>query len=346
MRILVTGGAGFVGSHLVKQLAERGEEVCVLVRSSTDRRNLCGCSVEYIEGDLRSPETLLEAVKGCQWVFHCAADYRLWSANPQEIYDSNVQGTRSLLEACRQAGAQRVVVTSSVAAVGIPGPRQPGSEDTPVSLNDMVGHYKRSKFLAEKVAMEAAQAGIPVVVVNPSTPIGDFDSKPTATGKIITDFLNGKMPAYVQTGLNLVDVRDVAKGHILAAERGKIGRRYILGGEDMTLKQILDSLAEISGLPRVNWQMPLWVAYAAAGADTFLCEKILHCAPHIPLEGVKMARKYMFFDWTRAREELGYQPGSAQEALKRAVQWFMDNGYAPITPKLAQVHKHSCLEKS
>ena len=340
MRILVTGGAGFVGSHLVKQLAERGDEVCVLVRPTTDRRNLDGYDLEYIEGDLRSYETLLNAVRGCQWVFHCAADYRLWAANPQELYDANVQGTRNLLEACRHAEVQRVIVTSSVAAVGIPGLRQSGDEDTPVCLNDMVGHYKRSKFLAEKAAMEAAQAGIPVVVVNPSTPIGDFDSKPTATGKIITDFLNGKMPAYVQTGLNLVDVRDVAKGHILAAERGRIGRRYILGGENMTLKQILDGLADISGLPRVNWEMPLWIAYTAAALDTLFCEKILRRAPHIPLEGVKMARKYMYFDWTRAERELGYQPGDASAALQRAVEWFMDNGYAPITPKMARIHKH------
>ncbi|MBQ7567636.1 NAD-dependent epimerase/dehydratase family protein [bacterium] len=333
MSVLVTGGAGFVGSHLVKLLLERGEEVRVLVRPTTDCRNLKGCQVQYAEGDLRNIGSLCQAVRGCRWVFHCAADYRLWAPNPQEIYEANVQGTINLLEACRQAETERIIVTSSVAAVGIPGPRQIGDEDTPVSLKDMVGHYKRSKFLGEQAAMSAARSGLPVVVVNPSTPIGDFDSKPTATGKIITDFLNGKMPAYVQTGLNLVDVRDVAYGHILAAERGQIGRRYILGGEDMTLKQILDSLSAISGLPKVEWEIPLWVAYGAACIDTFFCESLCHCAPHIPLDGVKMARKHMFFSWDRAKRELGYSPGSAQAALERAVQWYMDNGYAPITPQ-------------
>ncbi len=339
MKVLVTGGAGFVGSHIVRQLCGRGDEVRVLVRPSTDRRNLDGLPVEFAEGDLRMPQTLSDAVRGCTWVFHCAADYRLWASNPLEIYESNVKGTYNLLTACDQQRVEKVVVTSSVATVGIPGRLQSGNEDTPVSLKDMVGHYKRSKFMAERVAEMMSAGGTPVVIVNPSTPIGDFDSKPTATGKIITDYLNGKMPAYVQTGLNIVDVRDVARGHILAAEQGEIGRRYILGGENMTLKQILDCLAEISGLPRIEWEMPLWTAYAAAGADTFLCEKLLRRAPHIPLEGVKMARKYMYFDWTRARVELGYQPGSAAQALQRAVQWFMDNGYAPITPKMAQVHK-------
>ena len=325
-----------MGSHLVKLLLERGEHVRVLVRPTTDRSNLKGCAVEYCEGDLRRPNTLDAAVAGCRLVFHCAADYRLWTPNPQELYSANVDGTRNLLQACRKAGTERIVVTSSVAAVGIPGRKQVGDEDTPVALENMVGHYKRSKFLAEKVAMEAAKQGLPVVVVNPSTPIGDFDSKPTATGKIITDYLNGKMPAFVQTGLNLVDVRDVARGHILAAERGQVGRRYILGGVDLTLQQILDKLADISGLPKVTWEMPIIVAYLAASVDTFWCTKILHRAPHIPLEGVKMARKFMFFSWQRARQELGYEPGSVDEALTRAVAWFMANGYAPISPKMSQ----------
>ena len=336
MNVLVTGGAGFVGSHLVKLLVERGDKVRVLVRPSTDRSNLEGVPVEYAEGDLRQIESLRAAVAGCDWVFHCAADYRLWAPNPQELYDSNVEGTRLLLQACREAGTKRIIVTSSVAAVGIPGPRQAGNEDTPVSLDDMIGHYKRSKFLAERVAMEEAAKGLPVVVVNPSTPIGDFDNKPTDTGQIITRYLNGNMPAYVQTGLNLVDVRDVARGHILAAEKGQVGRRYILGGSDYTLKEILDALSEISGLPPVKWQIPLWMAYVAAVIDNFWCTKILRRAPHISLEGVKMAHKHMFFSWERAKNELGYQPGPPQEALERAVRWFMNNGYAPITPKMAE----------
>ncbi len=335
-----------MGSHLVKQLLERGDEVRVLVRPTSDRRNLEGCEVEYVEGDLRDVESLRHAVSGCQWVFHCAADYRLWAADPRELYHSNVDGTRNILLACSEAHVERIVVTSSVAAVGIPGPRQVGNEDTPVCLEDMVGHYKRSKFLAERVAMEAAQGGLPVVVVNPSTPIGDFDNKPTETGQIITRYLNGKMPAFVQTGLNLVDVRDVARGHILAAERGQIGRRYILGGQDLTLKEILDKLSAISGLPPVTVQLPLWFAYIVAWVDTMFCEYILHRAPHVPLDGVKMARKHMFFSWERAHRELGYEPGPVDAALLRAVRWFMDNGYAPFTPRLARDFEHRDGERA
>lgn len=337
MTVLVTGGSGFLGSHLVRLLLEEGQEVRVLVRHTSPPDNLTGLDVACIPGDLRESDSLDRAVRGCQQVFHCAADYRLWTPNPKDLYQVNVEGTRNLLEACRQAGVERVVVTSSVAAVGIPGDGMPGNEETPVSLRDMVGHYKRSKFMAEEVAMRFAAEGDPVVVVNPSTPVGPGDLKPTATGRIVTEFLNGRMPAYVQTGLNLVPVEDVALGHLLAARKGLPGRRYILGGQDMTLKEILDVLAEISGLAAPGLEIPLWVARCIAYVDTFLCAGLLRREPHVPVEGVRMAHKRMWFDSSRARTELGYQPGPVRPALERAVRWFVDHGYAPVPPRLKPV---------
>lgn len=337
MSVLVTGGTGFVGSHVVKLLLEKGEKVRVMARESSPRSNLEGCDVEYVIGDLRDKDSLVKATSGCRQVFHCAADYRLWVPNTDDLYKTNVDGTRNLLEACRQNSVEKTVVTSSVAAVGIPKDGTPGNEDTPVTVNDMIGHYKRSKFLAEQVAMKFAAEGDPVTVVNPSTPIGDHDIKPTDTGKIIADYLSGKMPAYVQTGLNLADVRDVARGHLLAAEKGKPGRRYILGGTDMTLKEILDVLSEISGLPPVKIEIPLWAAYIFGACDTFISGKLLHKAPRAPLDGVKMARKHMFFSCERAKKELGYEPGPARPALERAVRWFAENGYVPVPPALRDI---------
>lgn len=325
--ILVTGGAGFVGHHLVNKLLNRGAEVRVLVRRSTETRLLDGLDCRLVTGDLRDPESLKSAVKGCHEVFHCAADYRLWSADPQELYQSNVEGTRTLLQACADQGVEKVVYTSSVATLGIPKDR-PGTETTPVTLDDMVGHYKRSKFLAEEVARGFARQGLPVFIVNPSTPIGPGDAKPTQTGKIITDFLNGKMPAYVDTGLNLVAVEDVAEGHLLVAEKGRPGEPYILGGEDFTLKQILEALAELTGKPAPRIKMPLLVAELVAAADTFIEGTLLRRHPQVPLEGVKMARKKMFFDNSKACDELGFNPGPARQALARAVEWFLRWGYA------------------
>lgn len=334
MNVLVTGGSGFVGSHVVRLLAERGDHVRVLVRATSSPDNLAGLPVECVQGDLRDPDSLLRAVRGCQQVFHCAADYRLWTPDPADLYRANVDGTDALLKACRATGVERTVVTSSVAAVGIPKDGTPGHEDTPVSLQDMIGHYKRSKFLGEAVAMRYAAEGDPVVVVNPSTPVGPQDLKPTATGRIITDFLNGRMPAYVQTGLNLVAVEDVARGHLLAAERGVPGRRYILGCQDMTLKEILDMLADLSGLPAPTIQIPLWVAFLIACVDQFVSAGILRREPRVSIEAVRMARKKMWFDSTRARQELGYEPGPVRPALERAVRWFVDHGYAPVPPRL------------
>ena len=333
MTVLVTGGSGFVGSHLVRLLVEEGEEVRVLMRSTSPPDNLTGLPVACTPGDLRDAESLERAVRGCQQVFHCAADYRLWTPRPDELYRINVDGTENLLKACRAAEVERVVVTSSVAAVGIPADGTPGNEETPVTLEDMVGHYKRSKFLAEQVAMRFASEGDPVVVVNPSTPVGPGDLKPTATGRIVTDYLNGRMPAYVQTGLNLVPVEDVARGHLLAARQGRPGRRYILGGQDMTLKEILDLLAEITGLPAPGFEIPLWLATCLAHVDTFVSAGLLRREPRVPIEGVRMARKRMWFDSRRAREELGYQPGPVRPALERAVRWFVDHGHAPVPPR-------------
>lgn len=326
MCVFVTGGTGFVGSHLVRQLLQSGRKVRALVRPSSNLTNLDGLDIEYAQGDLRDLESLRAAVKNCDLVFHCAADYRLWAENTDELYESNVKGTENILQACRENGVARVVVTSSVAAVGLSKNGGPGNEDIPVALEDMIGHYKRSKFLAEHVALKAAKEGQDVVVVNPSTPIGDRDIKPTDTGKIITRFLNGQMPAYVNTGLNLVDVEDVCRGHILAAEKGKSGQRYILGGWDMTLQQILLELADITGLKAPQVELPLWFAYIVGAIDTFVCTK-MHKEPNVPLEGVKMARKLMYFSWRKAHEELGYEPKPIRPALERAVQWFIDNGY-------------------
>lgn len=334
MNVLVTGGSGFVGSHVVRLLVEAGDDVRVLVRSTSSPDNLSGLPVECVQGDLRDAESLVRAVRGCQRVFHCAADYRLWTRDPADLYRSNVEGTEALLRACRQAGVERTVVTSSVAAVGIPGDGTPGHEETPVALGDMIGHYKRSKFLGEQVAMRYAAEGDPVVVVNPSTPVGPGDLKPTATGRIVTDFLNGRMPAFVQTGLNLVAVEDVARGHLLAAERGVPGRRYILGCQDMTLQEILETLAEISGLRAPRIRIPLWVAFLVACVDEFVNATLLRREPRVSIEAVRMARKRMWFDSTRARRELGYAPGPVKPALERAVRWFVDHGYAPIPPRL------------
>lgn len=323
-----------MGSHLAKMLVEDGERVKVLVRSSSKLDNLLGVECEKVIGDLRDRDSLEKAVEGVELVYHCAADYRLWAPRIEDLYENNVNGTRNLLQACAAKRVSRAVVTSSVAAVGIPKGGGAGNEDTPVCLDDMIGHYKRTKFLAEREAFKAAGQGQDVVIVNPSTPIGDGDIKPTETGKIITRFLNGGMPAYVNTGLNLVDVSDVCRGHILAAQKGRSGRRYILGGYDMTLRDILETLADITGLKAPTAELPLWFAYVVGLVDTFVSTQVLHRAPGVPLEGVRMARKIMYFSWERAKNELGYQPGPVRGALERAVQWFIDHGYAPETPKV------------
>ena len=281
--------------------------------------------MERVTGDLRDPESLARAAQGCRYVFHVAADYRLWAKDPQELYRSNVDGTGNLLEAAERAGVERIVYTSTVGCIGMPQNRN-GNEDTAVSIDDMVGHYKRSKWLAEQVALEKARGGAPIVIVNPTAPIGDHDWKPTPTGKIIVDFLRNKLPAFVDTGLNLVDVRDTALGHLQAAEKGRVGERYILGCENLTLEVILRRLASIAGKPAPNLKVPYAVAYAAGVFSTAWAD-ITGRAPLAPLEGVRMARKKMFVSHEKAERELGYSPGPIDTALTRAVEWFRANGY-------------------
>ncbi len=329
MQVLVTGGGGFVGSHLVRALLARGHQVRVLARSPKSVEILRDQRFETAIGDLKDRSSLKAAVAGCQRVFHCAADYRLWSRNYRELYENNVDGTENLLKACKEQGVKDVVYTSSVAAIGIPKSGRPGEETTPVSLDDMIGHYKRSKFLAQQVAQDFAQ-DYPVFIVNPSTPIGSHDWKPTATGKIIVDFLNGKMPAFVDTGLNLVAVEDVVDGHLLAPDKGQPGRLYILGNQNMTLEQILQKLAALTQKKAPKVKLPYGFVYALAWAENFVTGTLLKREPYIPLEGVKMARKRMWFANDRAVKELGFRPTSVDLALQRAIDWYKAHGYAPL----------------
>jgi len=323
---LVTGGNGFVGAHVVRALLARGDRVRVLVRKGADRAALDGCDVEFALGDLRDRESIERAVAGCEEVYHVAADYRLWVPDPDAMYAANVDGTRNVIEAARRAGARRIVHTSTVGALGIPA-RGIGTEDTPVSIDDMVGPYKRSKFMAERVAVDAARDGAPVVIVNPSTPVGPLDLKPTPTGRIIVDFLNRRMPAFVDTGLNLADVEDVARGHLLAAEHGRVGEKYILGGENLTLKEMLDRLARLSGLPAPRVRLPYAVAFGFALGAEAVSRVLTHRAPRASLTEVRMSRKHMFFDSSKARRELGYLPGPVDNALARAIEFFRRSGF-------------------
>ena len=320
--VLVTGASGFLGWHVARQLVERRAEVRALCRPSSQVREL---PVQRVEGDLRDRDSLLRACSGCQIVFHVAADYRLWSRHPDELYASNVDGTRNLLEAAEQAGVERIVYTSTVGCIGMPQNRN-GDEQTPVSEADMTGHYKRSKWLAEQIALEKARAGLPVVIVNPTAPIGDHDWKPTPTGKIILDFMRNRLPAFVDTGLSLVDVQDTAMGHLLAAEHGVPGERYILGCENVTLQGILQRLAAITGRRAPRTKIPYSVAYAA-GLISSGWANLSGKEPGVPIEAVKMARKKMFVSHAKAQEKLGFHPRPVESALTRAVAWFRDNGY-------------------
>jgi dihydroflavonol-4-reductase len=321
--VLVTGASGFVGWHVARALLERGSAVRALVRPSSRLRELDG--VETVTGDLRDAPSLGRAAAGCELIYHVAADYRLWADDPREIYASNVDGTRNLLEAAREAGVRRVVYTSTVGCIGMPKDAL-GDETTPVALDDMAGPYKRSKFLAEQAALAAAADGLDVVIVNPTAPIGDHDVKPTPTGKIVVDFVKGGMPAYIDTGLNLVDVRDVAAGHLLAAERGKRGERYILGCENLTLEEIFGRLERVSGVKAPSRRVPYALAYAAGAATTGWAAVTGH-EPRAPLDAVRMARKKMWVSHAKAKDELGYAPGSVDGAIERAVAWFRSNGY-------------------
>lgn len=330
MTTLVTGASGFVGSHVARQLVAAGHSVRILVRRSSRLEFLDDLAADRVEGDLRDSASIARAMKGVRQVFHVAADYRLWVRDPQEIYDSNVGGTRRLLKAAAAEGVSRIVYTSTVATIAVCQPHGPGDalpdESTRATVDQMIGHYKRSKFLAEVEALKAAEAGLPVVIVNPTTPIGPGDWKPTPTGKIIVDFLNGRMPAYVDTGLNLAAVEDVAAGHLLAAERGRVGERYLLGARNMTLKQILEALAGITGRSAPRVRLPHAVALAAGYADEWF-SRLVGRDPRIPVEGVKMSRHRMFVATGKAERELGYAPGSVEAALARAVEWYQQHGY-------------------
>lgn len=326
MTTLVTGATGFVGSHVARQLLSSGSSVRVLVRPTSNLKLLEDLRVERVEGDLRDAASIERAMQGVRRVFHVAADYRLWTAHPEELYESNVTGTRRLIEAAQRAGVERVIYTSTVATIAVPRHGALPNEATESRIDEMIGHYKKSKFLAEKVAVDAAKAGAPVVIVNPTAPVGPGDWKPTPTGKIILDFLRGKMPAYVDTGLNVAAVEDVAAGHLLAAEKGRAGERYILGGRNMTLKEILDVLAAITGKRAPRVKLPHMVALAAGYADE-MYSRIAGREPQIPVEGVKMSRHKMFVESDKAARELGYKPGKIEAALERAVRWYEDNGY-------------------
>jgi dihydroflavonol-4-reductase len=327
MRAFVTGASGFVGTHVARLLEEQGAELRVLVRGSSDLTNLEGLRGERIIGDLRDPASFAKAMAGCEVVFHVAADYRLWIRDPDQMYRSNVEGTRGVLLAARNCGVRRVVYTSSVATMGFGSAGDCADENSPVRLEKMIGHYKRSKFMAEEVALEAARNGMDVVVVNPTTPIGEKDVKPTPTGRIILDFLKKKFPAYVDTGLNLVDVTECARGHLAALEKGKSGERYILGGENLTLKQILDKLAEITGLPSPRIRVPYAVALATGVVDELVTGRLLGREPRATIDAVRMGRKKMFVTSKKAERELGWKIIPVQGALRRAAEWFQKNGY-------------------
>ena len=320
--VLVTGATGFVGWHVARLLAERGFRVRALVRNPGRLREL---DVETVQGDLRDRDAVRRAVSGCGGLFHIAADYRLWARDQDELYQSNVEGTRNVLEAAREEGVERAVYTSTVGCIGIPDGAI-GDENCPVSLEDMTGAYKRSKFMAEQVAVEVASKGLPVAIVNPTAPVGDHDFKPTPTGKIIVDFVRGAMPAYVETGLNLVDVRDVAAGHILAYERGKPGERYILGCENLTLQAIFSELEQISGHRAPTLRIPYAMAWAVGVVSTGLAN-LTGAEPRAPIDAVRMSRKKMFVSSEKATRELGYQAAPVGDALMRAVKWFRENGY-------------------
>jgi len=327
MLAFVTGATGFLGSHVARALADQGADLRLLVRPSSNLSNVQGLNAETATGDLRDAGSLEKAMSGCDVVFHVAADYRLWVRDPGEMYRSNVDGTRAILEAVRKNNVRRVIYTSSVATIGFRQDGQPADEDSPVSLADMIGHYKRSKFMAEQVAMEAGRSGVDVVTVNPTTPIGEQDGKPTPTGRIVVDFLKRKFPAYVETGLNLVDVRECARGHVAALEKGKSGERYILGGEDLTLKQILDKLGAITGLPSPNVKLPYLFAFAAGVVDEAITGMILRREPRATVDTVRMGKKKMFASSAKAERELGWKIVAVDDALRRAVNWFRSNRY-------------------
>src|SRR2546426_4386714 len=328
MLAFVTGATGFLGSHVARVLAEQGARLRLLVRTTSDLRNIADLNADRVVGDLLDPASIEKSLARCDALFHVAADYRLWVRDPEQMYRSNVEGTRGLIEAARRQRVRRIVYTSSVATMGFGSNGTLADETSPVSLADMIGHYKRSKFMAEQVAFEAARSGVDVVVVNPTTPIGERDLKPTPTGRIVVDFLKRKFPAYVDTGLNLVDATECARGHIRALGKGRTGERYILGGENLTLKQILDRLGAITGLPSPRVKLPYVFALAAGVVDETVTGRILGREPRATIDAVRMGRKKMFITSAKAERELGWRSVPVYDALRRSVEWFHANGYA------------------
>ena len=326
---VVTGGTGFVGAAVVRHLAAAGHRIRVLARPSNDRRLLAGLPIEIVDGDLTDAASLGRLLRGCGWLFHVAAFYSLWARNRRLFYDINVEGTRRILQVAADEGVRRVVYTSTVGALGIPENGGVGTEETPVSLADMAGDYKRSKFLAEEITRTFARRGLPIVIVNPSTPVGPGDVKPTPTGQMIVDFLRGRMWAYLPTGLNLIDVDDVARGHLLAAERGRTGERYILGCRNLTLRDIFGLLGGIAGIRAPRVKVSAGLILPLARLTEWVADHLTGRPPLIPVDAVRMARKTMFFDSRKAIQELGLPQSPVEDALARAVQWFWANGYAP-----------------
>ncbi len=330
MKVLVTGATGFIGFHVARFLREKDLRVVALVREGSDSSVLKSLDVEASTGDVRDYDSVCRALKGCQQIYHLAADYRLWVPDPEPMYETNVQGTRNIMQAALRLGIERVIYTSTVGTLAASSNGKPSDEDTPAALKEMVGHYKRSKFIAEQEVYQFIQKGVPVIIVNPSTPIGPMDRKPTPTGKIIVDFLNGKIPAYLDTGLNFVDVEDVAIGHWLASRNGRIGQRYILGGKNVTLGEFFVSIARITGQKSPKVRLPYLPVLLAAYLDEALSKWVTKRHPRIPLTGVKMAKKYMFFDCSKAVRELHMPQNPIEGALERAINWFNDNGYNTI----------------
>jgi len=327
MKTLVTGSTGFLGSAILRKLLEDGREVKVLVREKSDTTNIDGVDVEIAYGDLRDFDSLQSALNGCNVLYHIAAYYSLWDQDKRLIYDINVEGTRKILQAAQLKNVEKVVYTSTVGCIGLNKDTTPSNEDTPFNINTLSNDYKQSKYQAEQVALEFARNGLPVVIVNPSTPVGPRDIKPTPTGKIILDFLNRKMPAYLETGLNLIDVDDCARGHILAEQKGIPGERYILGNQNMSLIDILTTLENITGLKAPRIKMPFWVALSAGWVCEMVSNNLTGTPPAVPLAGVKMAKYFMYFDSSKAIQKLGLPQNSTENALRRSVEWFKDNNY-------------------
>jgi dihydroflavonol-4-reductase len=330
MRVLVTGATGFIGGNLARELRRRGHEVSALVRPGSNTLTIDGTGVEQVAGDILDRESVDRALRGCEVVFHCAAAYTFWAPDPDLVYRTNVGGTANVLEAARQAGVSKVVYTSTVSTVGL-ATGEPGTENTPMDPSRLVGHYKKSKYQAERLALTMASEGLPVVVVNPTTPVGPWDVKPTPTGRMVLDFLRGRIPVYLETGMNLVDVADVAAGHILAMEQGEPGQRYLLGNRNVTLREIFAMLQVVTGRRAPRWRAPYWLALGAGYLDQLVEGRVLGREPRIPLEGLKVARTPMYVSCLKAVTELGQPQSPVEAALEKSAKWFIDHGYTRTT---------------